>query len=112
VGLELKPEGYLIQLREQDDGIPIRKLSLVTTKKLEKLSDPHGGDCQEIDNVPGNAKLVKIMSKQGTNKVNTIRLPNRQYTQTGKDTLSELFRVYFLDSLLIDDLDNDRVSKT
>jgi hypothetical protein len=44
VGLELKPEGCLIQLREQDDGIPIRKPSLVTTKKLEKLTNPHGGD--------------------------------------------------------------------
>jgi hypothetical protein len=38
VGLEQKPEGCLIQLREQDDGIPIRKPSPVTTKKLGKLT--------------------------------------------------------------------------
>jgi hypothetical protein len=62
--------------------------------------------CQEINDVPGSARLMKIMSKQATNKVSTIRLPNRQYTQTGKETLSELFRVHFPDSLLIDDLDN------
>jgi hypothetical protein len=49
---------------------------------------------------------MKIMSKQATNKVSTIRLPNSQFTQTGKRTLSELFRVHFPDSLLIDDLDN------
>jgi hypothetical protein len=46
------------------------------------------------------------MSKQATNKVSTIRLPNRQFTQTGKGTLSDMFRVHFPDSLLIDDLDN------
>jgi hypothetical protein len=44
VGLELKPEGCLIQPREQADEIPIRKPSPVTTKKLGELSDPHGGD--------------------------------------------------------------------
>jgi hypothetical protein len=49
---------------------------------------------------------MKIMSKQATNKVSTIRLPNRQFTQMGKETLSELFRVHFPDSLLTDDLDN------
>jgi hypothetical protein len=49
---------------------------------------------------------VKIMSKQVTKKVSTIRLPNRQYTQTGKEPLRELFTVHFPDSLLIDDLDN------
>jgi hypothetical protein len=46
------------------------------------------------------------MSKQATNKVSTIRLPNRQFTQMGKETLSELFRVHFPDSLLIGDLEN------
>jgi hypothetical protein len=29
---------------------------------------------------------MKIMSKQATNKVSKIRLPNRQFTQTGKGT--------------------------
>jgi hypothetical protein len=44
LGLEQKPEGCLIQLREQDDGTPIRKPSPVIIKKSGKLSDLHGGD--------------------------------------------------------------------
>jgi hypothetical protein len=46
---------------------------------------------------------MKIMAKQGTNKVSTVKLPDGQHTQTGKETLKELFRVHFLDSKLIDD---------
>jgi hypothetical protein len=49
--------------------------------------------CQEINDVPGSARLMRIMAKQATNKVSTIRLPNGQYTQTGRETLNELFRV-------------------
>jgi hypothetical protein len=37
------------------------------------------------------------------NKVSTIKLPNSQHTQTGKEPLKELFRVYSPDSKLIDD---------
>jgi hypothetical protein len=37
----------------------------------------------------------------------TIKLPDGQYTQTGKGTLKELFGVHFPDSKLIDD-SNDR----
>jgi hypothetical protein len=62
--------------------------------------------CQEINDVPGSARLMKMMSKQAANKVSTIRLPDRQFTQTGKETLSELFRVHFPNSLLIGDLGN------
>jgi hypothetical protein len=50
--------------------------------------------CQEINDVPGGARLMKIMAKQATNKVSTIKLPNCQHTQTGKGTLKELFRVH------------------
>jgi hypothetical protein len=49
---------------------------------------------------------MKIMAKQATNKVSTIKLPNGQHTQTGKETLKELFRVHFPDSNLIDDSDD------
>jgi hypothetical protein len=49
---------------------------------------------------------MTIMAKQVTNKVSTIKLPNGQYTQTGRETLNELFRVYFPDSKLIDNLDD------
>jgi hypothetical protein len=50
---------------------------------------------------------MKIMAKQVTNKVSTIKLPNGQFTQTGKNTLEELFRVRFPDSKLIDDSYDD-----
>jgi hypothetical protein len=43
------------------------------------------------------------MAKQATNKVSTIKLPDGQYTQTEKETLKELFRIHFPDSMLIDD---------
>jgi hypothetical protein len=46
---------------------------------------------------------MKIMAKQATNKVSNIKLSNCQHTQTGKETLKELFRVHFPDSKLIDD---------
>jgi hypothetical protein len=32
--------------------------------------------CQEINDVPGGARLMKIMAKQATNRVSTIKLPN------------------------------------
>jgi hypothetical protein len=38
---------------------------------------------------------MKIMAKQATNRVSTIKLPDGQYTQTEKETLKELFRVHF-----------------
>jgi hypothetical protein len=46
---------------------------------------------------------MKIMAKQATNKVSTIKLPNGQHSQTGKETLEKLFRVHFSDSKEIDD---------
>jgi hypothetical protein len=62
--------------------------------------------CQEINDVPGSARLMKIMAKQASNKVSTIKLLNGQHTETGKETLSELFMVHFHDSKLIGNLDN------
>jgi hypothetical protein len=59
--------------------------------------------CKEISDVPGSARLMKIMAKQATNRVSTIKLPDGQYTQTGKATLKELFRVHFPDLELTDD---------
>jgi hypothetical protein len=41
---------------------------------------------------------LKIIAKQATNRVGTIKPPDGQYTQTGKETLNELFRVHFPDS--------------
>jgi hypothetical protein len=57
--------------------------------------------------VPGGARLMRIMAKQGTNKVSTVKLPNGQQRETGQGTLGELFRVHFPDSKLIDDSCDD-----
>jgi hypothetical protein len=46
---------------------------------------------------------MKIMAKQVTNKVSSIKLPDGQYTQTGKERLRELFRAHFPNSKVIDD---------
>jgi hypothetical protein len=60
--------------------------------------------CQEINDVLGSTRLMNNMAEQATNNVSTIKLPDGQYTETGKGTLKELFRVNFPDSKLIDDL--------
>jgi hypothetical protein len=41
--------------------------------------------------------------KQATKRVSTVKLPNGQQTETGKETLKELFRVHFPNSKMIDD---------
>jgi hypothetical protein len=46
------------------------------------------------------------MEKQATNRVSTIKLPDGQYTRTGRETLKELFRGYFPDSRLTEDSNN------
>jgi hypothetical protein len=46
---------------------------------------------------------MKIIAKQATNKVSTIKLPSGQHSQTGKESLEERFRVHFPDSKRIDD---------
>jgi hypothetical protein len=47
------------------------------------------------------------MAKQATNRVSNIKLPDGKHTQTGKETLKELFRVHFPDSKLTDDDSDD-----
>jgi hypothetical protein len=47
------------------------------------------------------------LAKQATNRVRTVKLHNGQQTETGKETLKELFRVHFPDSKLIDDSYDD-----
>jgi hypothetical protein len=58
--------------------------------------------CQEITDAPGSARLMKIMAKEATNRVSTIKLPDGQCTQTGRETLEGLFRVHFPESVLIE----------
>jgi hypothetical protein len=52
---------------------------------------------QEINHIQGGARLKKIMAKQATNKISIIKLPDAQYTQTGKETLKDLFKFHFPD---------------
>jgi hypothetical protein len=61
------------------------------------------GYCQEINDVPGSARLVRIMAKQATSRESTAKGPNGQQTETGKETMKELFRGHFPASNLIDD---------
>jgi hypothetical protein len=46
---------------------------------------------------------MKIMAKQATNIVSTIKLPAGQCTLTGGETPEELYRVHFPDTMLVDD---------
>jgi hypothetical protein len=59
--------------------------------------------CREINDVPGGTRLMRVMAKQATNRVSTVKLPNDQLTDRGKGTLEELLRVHFPDSKPIDD---------
>jgi hypothetical protein len=49
---------------------------------------------------------MKVMAKQVTIRVSTIKLPDGQCTQAGRETLKALFRVHFPDSRFIEDSDN------
>jgi hypothetical protein len=62
---------------------------------------------EEINDVPGSARLVRIMVKQATSRVSTVKRPNGHQTEMGKETLKELFRFHFPDSKLIDDSYNN-----
>jgi hypothetical protein len=64
--------------------------------------------CREINDVPGGARLMRVMAKQATNRVSTVKLPNGQLTETGKGTLEELFRVHLPDAKPIDDSRDNR----
>jgi hypothetical protein len=46
---------------------------------------------------------MRIMANQATKRVSTVKLPNGQHTETGKETLKEMFRIHFPDSKLTDD---------
>jgi hypothetical protein len=56
--------------------------------------------------IPGSVRLMKVVTKQATSRVSTFKLPDGQHTQTGRETLKELFRVHFPDSWLINDSGN------
>jgi hypothetical protein len=45
--------------------------------------------CQEINDVPGSGRLMRVMAKQATNQVSTIKLPDGKHARTGKETLKD-----------------------
>jgi hypothetical protein len=49
---------------------------------------------------------MKVMAKQATNRVSTLKLPDDRYPQTGRETLKELFRAHFPYSKFTDYSDN------
>jgi hypothetical protein len=51
---------------------------------------------------------MRVMTKQGTNRIRTVKLPNGHLTETGKGTLEELSRVHYPDSKPIDNSRDNR----
>ena len=51
--------------------------------------------CDGIRHSSATAKLVNIMSKDRNCSLNTIKLPNGKFSESGKGALAELFRVHF-----------------
>jgi hypothetical protein len=46
---------------------------------------------------------MSVMAKQANTRVSSVKLPDGRYTQTGREALLEVCRVYFLDSRLTDE---------
>jgi hypothetical protein len=42
------------------------------------------GYCQEINDIPGSARLMWIMAKQATSRVRTVKQPNGQQLKQGR----------------------------
>jgi hypothetical protein len=51
--------------------------------------------CWEIEDVPDRARLMRNMASQSANRVESIKLLDGQYTQSGTETLREIYRVHF-----------------
>jgi hypothetical protein len=103
-GLKAKTKNLFNIATIHDTGTLIRRPSPIIIKKLGKPEkSSRRRYCHEISDVPGCAILVKFMAKQATNRVGSIKLPDGQYTQTEREALKELFRVYFPNAMLTND---------
>jgi hypothetical protein len=66
-------------------------------KEIRKAKQSSGRRyCQEFSDIPGSARLMKIMAKQATYKVSSIELPNGQCTQSGKESMKGCSEFTFL----------------
>ena len=63
--------------------------------------------CSEMTEVSSTSRLVKVLSKDKTNEIGSIRLSDGTFTTTGADTLVEMLRVHFPGCTAVDsDADN------
>jgi hypothetical protein len=91
--LKPKQEGSLIWLKQLENGAFIRNpLPIILRKAKRSLRRRY---CHGIEDVPGSARLVRIMKKQVKNKAISVQLCDGCYTQTGWYSLSEPCRVIY-----------------
>jgi hypothetical protein len=90
-GLRVKTRRLFNAAKKTGHWTPIRRPSPVTTDKSGKSKRPHGaGTLRRLTMYQTVSALVKVMAKQVTRRVNIIKLPGGQYTQTERETLTEL----------------------
>ena len=58
--------------------------------------------CEGIDSTSECARLQKILSKDSQSSINSLVTSAGEYTSTGKETLTELFRVHFPRSIALE----------
>jgi hypothetical protein len=103
--LKSKQGGSLIGLKCLGNWVLIRNPLPSTIGRLGKPKGPHGrGNARGIEDVPGSARLMKIMVKQANNRVSSVKLPDGCYMESGRETLLELCRIHFPDFRLTDGL--------
>ena len=51
--------------------------------------------CEELESVPDCARLQKVLAKEQGYTIDSLRNGDDEYTTTGKETLTELYRVHF-----------------
>lgn len=61
--------------------------------------------CGSISDIPSTAKLMKIMAHDNTKHLDTIKLKDGKYSNSGKETLTYMLSVHFPDSKVIHDND-------
>jgi hypothetical protein len=87
----------------QATGTSTGRPSLAITNKLGKPKGLHE------EAVPGDGECTRPCQnhndhgKKATKRISTIKLPDHQHTQTGSETLRQLFRIHFQDCRLTDE---------
>jgi hypothetical protein len=81
-------------------------------KEIRKAKQSSWKDyCRVIEDVPDRARLMSIMASRFDSRVGPIKLPDGQYTQTGKQTLRELYIIHIPGSIGVE-VTSDRGSQT